>query len=58
MMFLLLFSIIDLYLLIPAVTAQTFIPTAELVMSIGMLTEETKSETDIFFISLFYFLYL
>ena len=38
---------IDLYFLIPAVTAQIFNPTAKLVTCIGMSAEEGKAETEI-----------
>ena len=41
------FFIIDLYFLIPAVTAQIFNPTLKLVTCIGMLTEEGKAEIEI-----------
>ena len=39
-----LFLIIDLYLLIPAVFAQIFNPTAELIIPIGIPTKEAKAE--------------
>ena len=38
--------ITDLYFLIPAVIAQMFIPTAELVISIGKLTNEANAEIE------------
>ena len=41
------FLIIDLYLLIPAVLAQTFNPIAELAISIGIPTKEAKAEIEI-----------
>ena len=41
------FLIIDLYLLIPAVLAQTFNPIAELAVSIGIPTKEAKAEIEI-----------
>ena len=41
------FVIIDLYFLIPAVTAQIFNPNAELVISIGIPSEEAKAEIEI-----------
>ena len=41
------FLIIDLYLLIPAVLAQTFNLIAELAISIGIPTKEAKAETEI-----------
>ena len=44
---LLFFLIIDLYLLIPAVLAQTFNPIAELAISIGIPTKEAKAEIEI-----------
>ena len=37
---------IDLYLLILAVTSQIFHPTAELAMPIGIPTKDTKAETE------------
>ena len=40
------FLIIDLYFLIPAVTAQNFNPTAELVFPIGIPTKEEKAEME------------
>ena len=42
--FFLFFLIIDLYLLIAAVTAQAFIPTAELVIQTGTQTNEANAE--------------
>ena len=44
--FLLFFLMIDLYFLIPAVNAQIFNPTAELVMPTGMPTNETNAEIE------------
>ena len=41
------FLIIDLYLLIPAVLAQTFNPIAELSIPIGIPTKEAKAEIEI-----------
>ena len=41
------FLIIDLYLLIPAVLAQTSNPIAELAISIGIPTKEAKAEIEI-----------
>ena len=41
------FLIIDLYLLIPAVLAQTFNPIAELAISIGIPTKEARAEIEI-----------
>ena len=40
------FLIIDLCFLIPAVIAQIFNPIAELVISIGIPTKETKAEIE------------
>ena len=40
------FFIIDLYFLIPAVTAQMFIPTAELVIPTRTQTNETNAEIE------------
>ena len=40
------FLIIDLYVLIPAVIAQIFNPTAELVISVGTPLKEAKAETE------------
>ena len=40
------FLIIDLYLLIPAVTAQIFNPIAEVVIPIAIPTKETKAEME------------
>ena len=37
---------IDLYFLIPTVTAQIFIPTAELVMPTGIQTNEANAEIE------------
>ena len=45
--FLFFFLIIDLYFWINAVIAQIFIPTAELVMSVGIPTKEAKAEIEI-----------
>ena len=42
------FIIIDLYFLIPAVIAQTFIPIAELVIPIGLPIKEAKAEIEIY----------
>ena len=42
----LIFLIIDLYLLIPAVIAQIFDPIAELVIPIEIWTKETKAEIE------------
>ena len=39
------FLTVDLYCLIPAVIGQIFIPTAELVIPIGIPTKEVKAET-------------
>ena len=44
MLLLLFFLIFDLYFLIPAVTAQSFIPTAELVISTGTKANEANAE--------------
>ena len=41
------FWILDLYLLVAAVIAQTFDPIAELVIPIGMPSEETRAEIEI-----------
>ena len=41
--FFFLFLIIDLYFLIPAVSAQVFDPIAELVIPIGIPTEEARA---------------
>ena len=41
------FLISDLYLLIPAVLAQTFNPIAELSIPIGIPTKEAKAEIEI-----------
>ena len=38
------FLIIDLYFLIPAVIAKIYNPIAELVISVGIPTKETKAE--------------
>ena len=46
MLLLLFFFIIDLYFLIPAVIAQCFIPTAELVIPIGTQTNEANAEIE------------
>ena len=46
-MFFLLFLIIDLYFLIPAVIAQSFHPIAELVIPIGIPSKEAKVEIEI-----------
>ena len=40
------FVIIDFYALIPAVIAQIFNPTAELVLAIEIPTKEAKAETE------------
>ena len=45
--FLLLFLIIDLRFLIPAVIAQIFNPTAELAIPAGILAKEAKAEIEI-----------
>ena len=45
-MLLLLFFIIDLYFLIPAVIAQIFIPTAELVILTGIATNKANAEIE------------
>ena len=45
-MFLLLFLIIDLYFLIPAVITQIFNKIAELVITIGIPTKEAKTEVE------------
>ena len=45
-MLLLLFFIIDLYFLIPAVIVQIFIPTAELVILTGIATNEANAEIE------------
>ena len=42
-MFFLLFLIINLYFLIPAVITQIFHPVAELIILIGIPTKETKA---------------
>ena len=44
--FFLFFLIIDLYFLIPAVITQIFIPIAELVIPIGILTKEAEAEIE------------
>ena len=44
--FFLFFLITDLYFLIPAVIAQTFISAAELVVSTGTLTNEANAEIE------------
>ena len=44
--FFLFFLISDLYLLIPAVISQIFNPVAELVIPIGILTKEAKTEME------------
>ena len=46
-MFLFLFLIIDLYFLIPAVIAQIFNPTAELVISKEIPSREAKEDIEI-----------
>ena len=46
-MFLLLFLTIDLYVLVPAVIAQVFNPTAELVTTIGISPKEAKVAIEI-----------
>ena len=45
-MFLLLFLIIDLYFLIPAVITQIFNKITELVITIGIPTKEAKTEVE------------
>ena len=45
-MFFLFFLIIDLYVLIPAVTAQIFNPTAELAIATGIPTKKANAEID------------
>ena len=40
------FLIIDLYFLIPAVIPQIFVPTAELVIPAGMVTNEANAEIE------------
>ena len=40
------FLMIDLYFLIPAISAQIFIPTAELVIATGTPTNETNAEIE------------
>ena len=45
-MILLLFFIIDVYFLIPAVISKIFIPTAELVIPTGTETNEANSEIE------------
>ena len=47
MFILFLFLIVDLYLLVPAVTAQVFNPIGELVISIGIPSKEAKAEIEI-----------
>ena len=42
--FLFFFLIIDLYVLIPAVIAQSFNPIAELIISVGMPTKKEKQK--------------
>ena len=37
--------LLDLYLLIPSVTAQSFIPTTEFVIRTGIVTNEAVAET-------------
>ena len=44
--FFLFFLIIDLYFLIPAVITQIFIPIAEPVIPIGILTKEAEAEIE------------
>ena len=46
-MLLVLFLIIDLYLLIPARIAQIFIPTADLVVPTGTQTNDVNTEIEI-----------
>ena len=46
MLLFVLFLIIDLYFLIPAVTAQIFNTTAELAIPIGIPIKEAKSEIE------------
>ena len=45
--FLVFFFVIDLYLLIPAVIVQIFNPITELVIPIGIQSNETKAEIEI-----------
>ena len=45
-MLFLFFFVIDLYFLIPAVTAQIFVPTAELVIPTGTQTNEANAEIE------------
>ena len=45
--FFLFFLIIDLYFLIPAVSAQIFDPIAEFVISLGIPIKEEKAEIEI-----------
>ena len=45
--FFLIFLIIDLHFLIPAVIAQVFNPIADLVIPIGIPSKETKTEIEI-----------
>ena len=45
--FLFFFFVIDLYLLIPAVIVQIFNPITELVIPIGIQSNETKAEIEI-----------
>ena len=40
------FLIIDLYFLIPALIPQIFVPTAELVIPAGMVTNEANAEIE------------
>ena len=42
----LLFFIIDLYIIIPAVVTQSFSPTAELVIPTGTQTNEANTENE------------
>ena len=44
--FFFLFKLIDLYTLIPEIIARIFNPTAELIVPIGILTEEVKAEME------------
>ena len=50
-MLLFLFLNIDLYILIPAVIAKTFNPTAEFSILIGIPTKEAKAETETHLVS-------
>ena len=44
--FIFFFIIIDLYFLIPAITAQIFNPIAELIIPVGIPTKEAKAEME------------